>query len=87
MSVRGTATIGGTDEKPTITLTFTEFSIDMTGRMSAQDEDFDVSAEMSGAGNRAERATTVTGRGEGVAYKSYPYFTAKPKTYVVEVIK
>ena len=87
MSVKGTATIGGTDDKPTITLTFTEFSIDMTGRASAGDEDFDVSAEMSGAGNRAERAATVTGTGGGAAYKSYPYFTAKPKTYEVEVIK
>jgi hypothetical protein len=59
----------------------------MTGRASTGDEDFDVSAQMSGAGNRAERAATVTGTGGGAAYRSYPYFTAKPKTYEVEVIQ
>jgi hypothetical protein len=86
-SVAGTATIGGGLDRPTITLTTTEFKMTMAGSGNAGGEAFTSNADLSGARGQAAYKAAVEGAGGRGSVNRTSVFTGRSRTYDVELVK
>jgi hypothetical protein len=87
MTVNGTATIGGTEAQPTITLTWKEFDVKMKGIAFAGDDTFTTDAQSSAAGGRSNTNITVKGSGGGGSTAFSRTFANRSRTYALEEVK
>jgi hypothetical protein len=87
-SAAGTATIGGGQDDPTITLTFSEFRLTMAGSGNVGGEAVTSNAEFSGAHGQASGQGTIKGSGRKKgSFNNQSAFAGQSRTYDLEVIK
>lgn len=84
MTARGTATIGGTDDNPTITLTMTEFNVAGTGSGSADGESYTDDFNISGAKGRMSGKGSLKASSGSGGFSASKGFKDKASTYSLE---